>query len=415
MFGAIPRPLALLLALVLATRIAAVLLAGPPSLEKDAGHYNDLATNVAEGNGFAFSAEMQYPWQRDAAGTPQPTARRPVLFPLLLGGLYAAGLGPTAMVWIHAFLAPVTAAALYALARRVGLGASGGLWAVGLYLLYPPFTLYTTQLLTESFYLAFLAVGAWLVLRAADSRSLAGSFVAGAILGAATLLRPTSLLLPAALLPFLWRRPGGRAAWGALALGFALTMAPWVARNAVVFGHFEPTFTSSGYNLFMGTYPPTRGASNMPESGQPPELVASLRGKDEFAINRLYREAAVRNVKEHPGEVAKLVLAKAILCWFQTEPQKNMFLPTPRSFALNAPLLILGIAGFTLLVRRGAPHAWLPLLMIAYFVVMHLASVATVRYNLPSVPFLLVGVAAALEAWTGRRTGRGTPDSPRAA
>jgi hypothetical protein len=175
-----------------------------------------------------------------------------------------------------------------------------------------------------------------------------------------------------------------------------------VARNAITFGEFEPSFTSRGYNLFMGTYPPTRGASNMPPEKQPPELVASFEGKNEFEINRLYTQAAVHNVRDHPGEVLKLVAAKAVLCWFQTKPDQNMFLPTPRSFVLNAPILVLGIAGFVLLFRRRAPFAWLPAVIVLYFVAVHLASVATVRYNLPSMPFVMLGAAYAADALLSR-------------
>ena len=157
----------------------------------------------------------------------------------------------------------------------------------------------------------------------------------------------------------------------------------------------------------MGSYPPTRGASNLPEEEQPPELVAALEGKDEFAINRLYTRAAMENVREHPGEFARLVGAKAVLCWFQTRPEENMFRPTPRSFLVGAPFLILGLVGFGILLRRGNRLAWIPMVFVAYFVAVHLASVATVRYNLPSMPFLLVGGAVALDALLSRVQARG--------
>ena len=66
----------LLLALILASRLAAAQRTGAPALDGDAGHYHDIATNLSRGNGFAFSAEMQFPWARDAEGSPRPTARR---------------------------------------------------------------------------------------------------------------------------------------------------------------------------------------------------------------------------------------------------------------------------------------------------------------------------------------------------
>ena len=71
---------------------------------------------------------------------------------------------------------------------------------------------------------------------------------------------------------------------------------------------------------------------------QPPDLIASLVGNDEFEVNRLYTQAAVDNGREDPAGVAKLVAAKAVLVWFQTRAD-TMFLPTPRSFLLTSERL----------------------------------------------------------------------------
>jgi 4-amino-4-deoxy-L-arabinose transferase-like glycosyltransferase len=319
------------------------------------------------------------------------------------------------VLWLNALWTAAAAACLYGLARKMGMSVRAGTFLLVLFLIYPRFYQHTAKLLTEPMYIALVVAGVLVLAGALERRGGGTAFAAGVVLGLATLVRPTTLFFPLALFPFMviGRQRGGRM-WVLLAIGFALTLSPWVARNAATFGEFEPSFTSRGYNLFMGTYPPTRGASNLPPEKQPPELVAQFEGKDEFAINRLYTKAAIENVREAPGEVLKLVGAKAVLCWFQTKPERNMFLPTPRSFVLNGPLLLLGVIGYALLFRRRKPLVWLPTLVIAYFVAVHLASVATVRYNLPSIPFVMLGAAYALDALVARvfpgRAPAGTTD-----
>jgi 4-amino-4-deoxy-L-arabinose transferase-like glycosyltransferase len=331
----------------------------------------------------------------------------------MLSGFYRLGLPPQAMLFFNAVLATLTGWVLWRLALAVGLGARGALITAALYLVYPPFISHGVRLLTETPTILLLTAAMLALVEGMRHRSPGRFALAGLLLGLATLARPTTLFLPLALLPLVvWPRGRMARGWLILAAVFALTQAPWVIRNAVTFGKFEPTFTSRGYNLFMGTYPPTRGLSNLPPERQPPELIASLQGKNEFEVNRIYQRAALHNVREEPGEMVKLVLAKAVLCWFNTRPDQNMFLPTPRSFAVNGPLLLLGIVGFVMLLREGRHGAWIPILVIAYFVAMHLASVATIRYNLPSIPFLLLGVAAALDRILARPGADGTSAAP---
>lgn len=387
----------ILIGLTILSRAIVVLAMGTAPLEGDAGHYHDLATNLKNGHGFAFSENLQYPWLQDGSGDPIPTARRPFLFPAMLSVLYGLGLSSDAMIWIHVFVAGLTVLGLMKLGREVGLGPTGAALAGLAYIIYPHLALSVRHLLTETWTIFFLVWGAYALARAVKTESLKAYAVTGLLLGLATLIRPTTFVFPVVLFLFLvWPKRTSFKGWATLAIVFYALLLPWGIRNAQVIGKFDMTFNSRGYNLFMGSYPPTRGLSNLPPSQQPPELLASFEGKSEVEVNHLYTKAAIKNVLDSPGEFAKLVTAKAILCWFQTKPLQNMFLPTPRSFLIGAPLLLLGIFGFMRLRHQGEPTLWIPLLIIFYFVAIHMASVATIRYNMPSVPFMLIGVGASL-------------------
>lgn len=394
----------ILIVLVLVARGAAVWRAGPPLLESDSGAYHDIATHLAAGDGYAFSPSHQFPWMRDALGSPHPTALRSPGYPVFLSLFYRAGLGPFGASAANAVLAALTAWLMYRLSRRIGLDDRAACIAIGAYLLYPPFNLYAAQLMTENLFIPLLLAGMLMVVRALDRGSLAEAAGAGLALGLAALTRPVAYLLPLALAPVLWRR-GGRSTvgiWAMPALAFGLAVAPWVVRNELVFGRFEPSFASSGHNLFMGTYPPTLGRPLIPNEERPVEIMAEIEGRDEFGVDSLYRAAARRNLREHPLEQIPLAASKVVRSWFNV-PDGHMFLPTVRSLIVNGPLLLLGMLGCYGLWRRGAPHAWVPVFIILYSTLAHAATIASVRFNLFAWVFVFMGVGE----WIGERWPRG--------
>lgn len=397
-----------LIAAVLVTRLALALRSGPPTIEGDIRHYHDIATHLAAGDGFAFSPSQQMPWQRDSLGTPRPTAIRPPLFPIILSLFYRAGIDPRGVVLAQALLAGLTAWLIYRLARRVGLEDRESSIALGLYLIYPPFVEFSAQLVTENWFTPLILGSLLLLVRAIDRNAVAEHAAAGVVMGLAALTRTTALLMPIVLGAFLAFLPGRR--WlglGALIVGFALAVLPWPIRNQMTFGHFEPSITMSGRNLFTGTYPPSGGSAALTDAQQPPELVASLTGLDEFQIDSVYTAAAVGNLRDHPSEQVSLAAKKLVRAWFQVPPT-SQFIPSPRSFLLNGPPLTAGLVGLWML-RRRSRHAWVPAFVVAYSTIFQVLTIASLRYSLFAWPFVFMGagVACVAAARAVRRGGAG--------
>ncbi|HYM80744.1 MAG TPA: glycosyltransferase family 39 protein [Candidatus Limnocylindria bacterium] len=325
---------------------------------------------------------------------------RPPFLPIFLSLLYRAGVEPMGVLGGNVLLAGFTAWLLYRLSRRVGLDDRSACIAVAAYLVYPPFSAFTVQLVTENLFIPLILASTLMVLRALDRRSTLDHGIAGVLLGLAALTRPTALLLPIVLaVPI--RRSGSRGMQiAALLAASALVVTPWVVRNHLVFGHFQPTATSSGRNLYTGTYPPGRGRGNLLDSEQPASILAALPGRDEFGVDSVYAAAAVRNLREYPMQQIPLAASKLVRCWFQVS-DRDMFRPTPRSLMMNGPLLALGVIGWYGLWKRRAPHPWVPVFMVAYSMFVHVTSIATVRYNLMSWPFVFMGVGVAVMAMAG--------------
>ncbi len=218
-----------LAAAALALRLAWVLLANPnPSLAGgDGPFYLHLANQIARGNGMQFNG--------------MPMAVVGPVYPAYLAGLQLLVGEPliqeTARVG-QALLSAVLALVLYAIGCRLHSTAAG-LWAAGLFALDLRFIVEAGSISTETLFSLMLMLTVLAYLQARAHAKPAWWMLAGVLAGLTALTRAVAQLLPFVLLAHVWlqRRPrvAGRHQLLLLA-GFAVAVAPWVARNWVVFG-----------------------------------------------------------------------------------------------------------------------------------------------------------------------------------
>ena len=218
-----------LAASALALRLAWVLLANPnPSLAGgDGPFYLHLANQIARGNGMQFNG--------------MPMAVVGPVYPAYIAGLQLLVGEPliqeTARVG-QALLSAVLALVLYAIGCRLHSTAAG-LWAAGLFALDLRFIVEAGSISTETLFSLMLMLTVLAYLQARAHAKPAWWMLAGVLAGLTALTRAVAQLLPFVLLAHVWlqRRPrvAGRHQLLLLA-GFAVAVAPWVARNWVVFG-----------------------------------------------------------------------------------------------------------------------------------------------------------------------------------
>ena len=218
-----------LAAAALALRLAWVLLANPnPSLAGgDGPFYLHLANQIARGNGMQFNG--------------MPMAVVGPVYPAYIAGLQLLVGEPliqeTARVG-QALLSAVLALVLYAIGCRLHSTAAG-LWAAGLFALDLRFIVEAGSISTETLFSLMLMLTVLAYLQARAHAKPAWWMLAGVLAGLTALTRAVAQLLPFVLLAHVWlqRRPrvAGRHQLLLLA-GFAVAVAPWVARNWVVFG-----------------------------------------------------------------------------------------------------------------------------------------------------------------------------------
>lgn len=229
---------------------------------------------------------------------------------------------------------------------------------------------------------------------------------AGLLAGAATLIRPSSLLwvlwVLAGLGIFLRRQAGLWRPLLLLSCGFLAVMAPWWLRNYRLTGRWILTTTQVGASLYDGLNPRANGGSNMwfvPAAID--QVKNSLPTADnltvELEVDRRLRQEALSWARAHPKEVAWLAVIKFRRFWniVPNDPGFNTF-PVSGIMALGSLLTFsLAACGAIQFSRRPAVVMTCVLPPI-YFTLLHLVFVSSLRYRLPVIPGLIVLGSAAL-------------------
>lgn len=288
-------------ALALAARLAVVIWAAsrfPPTA--DGTFYQRIAERVAQGLGYTWL------WPD---GVVTYAAHYPIGYPAAVGAIYAlVGPHPAAAMILNAALGALAAYAAHRLAARAGsrrVALAAGL----LVALHPGLVAYTPALMTEGVVASLLAVAAGVAAWTRDRPASRWIGVAslGLVLGAATLVRPQSLVLAPLFAAIAagegWKR---RASAAALATIVALAVcAPWTARNCVRMKRCALVSVNGGWNLLIGADEASTGAWS---PVQVPEACREV--YDEAEKDQCFGRAAQGYIAAHP------------LAWIGLAPRK---------------------------------------------------------------------------------------------
>lgn len=410
--------LAVLVALALLVRLAVILATPEYRPQTDAADYDRHAVAIAQAG--------DYPQSVLAPGG-GPTAFRPPAYPLALAATYAvAGTGDEQRRWdagriLNALLGALAVALLALLARRLW-GRGAALVAGGLAAVHPPLVLVGSSLMAEPLYVALVLTATLAALAQRDAPGgVRWALAAGVLAGLAALTRSNGLivLLPLALLAWTARPRWSRralAAPAAMVAAFALTLAPWTVRNAVVLDAFVPVSTQSGFAL-AGTYnDQAREFRGFRAFWLPPERVAALRpayrdrSLSEAELSGVLRGRASDYVRQNPGYPAEVALVNGLRALNLQGPEVERYLAPfegyPEDLATASVyafwvLAAIALAGAFTRAARAAPRAlWLLALVLGFSSVLFLG---LTRYRAPADPYLILLATAALMALRRRR------------
>jgi 4-amino-4-deoxy-L-arabinose transferase-like glycosyltransferase len=335
--------------------LAAVLIAGlllrlgwalafPAPQTSDAGTYFQLGAMLARGE----------PYVTPLSGT---RAEWPPGLPLLLAAAFKlVGIGRAAVILLNMVLFAGLLLATDALARRLA-GEGPARFATLLLALWPNL-IATAGLANKEAGVSLALTLSWLChLDGQDALTPSRRWLAwsgaGLALGYATLSQPATLLVPAAFVAadLFGRVPLRRSvpAWGLLAAGMALVIAPWMVRNEQVLG--RRVLGTNGGSVFY------RANNPLAIGGWSPRGERSLAGLGELEASDVGFRWGKEWIRENPGDFFELALRKQIL--FLGDDASGVYESLKRGLGMGGALY----AGLKLLATAWWWGLWLLILL----------------------------------------------------
>jgi len=295
-----------------------------------------------------------------------PTAEKPVLYPLLVALPGELGLSSyTVQHVLDCLLGAATVLLVGLLGRRVG-SEHVGLLAAGIATLYPMLIVLSGAARSEALYAALVALALLLAYRLLDRPSAGRALGLGAALGLATLTRSEALLLLVLLaLPLVALLPRGRrlAPAGFVALGCALLVLPWVARNWIVFD--RPALSTNEGGLLAGANCDAAYHGSLIGTWPCFPRVPRSWGTNEAEISARLRRRALDYAGDHAGRLPLVAAVRALRTWELYQPRAQALLEhriADRDLRLQQAgipalylLAVLALYGGVVLRRRGRP------------------------------------------------------------
>jgi hypothetical protein len=182
---------------------------------------------------------------------------------------------------------------------------------------------------------------------------------------------------------------------------WAVVLAPWTVRNAVLLGKFIPTTTRNGIALYGSLAPDATGGWDPICDSWPTEEMAPL---GEVGRDNLLRRRALESAVENPLRTIGLAFIKEARLWSPV--------PLAREYR-RASYWFVGIVSFVLLIgaalagmffTRADWRDWWPALAPAiYLTILMLVFAGSVRYRVPAHAALAVLAGAFYAHVLGKR------------
>lgn len=365
-------------ALALCLRLGYVAL-GYPVPPQDTPDYDEIALNLVAGEGFVASTV----WH----GNELRSWRAP-FYPFFLAGVYAIcgyGHGPVKIAQAVVGAATAVLVLLLAWRFRPETGPLAGVLAA----VYGPLVASANEVMTETFFVFFVVLAAWLLVGTEGRRRW---LLGGVAIGLAGLTRPVGLLwVPALALASLG--PGRSWRWLVwVVLGAVLTLSPWTLRNSLLHGTLVPVTTHGGFIVARSNAadPAWRHADGW---GIQPEVFE--RWPSEVERDRRWMAQGLDYIASHPGHYLALAGERFLRFWYFFTPGYNIW------FVALLPLAAVGIWRY----GRAEGYVALSCFIGVSLAVFCFLLYGSARFRLPFEPFFLLFAAAAYRD-AERRWGR---------
>ncbi len=373
----------------------------PVGVGGDASFYHSAANLLADGHFY----------ERRIFGHAYETALHPPLFSIVLSPVaLLGGVHVLAQRIVGCLIGAINVVLIALLGRRLG-GRRAGWIAGGIALVYPPLVTADGSLQSEPLYVLLLVIALLVAEETARRPSPRRAAALGAFVGLATLARTEALLLlPLLAWPAVWGLGPGRALRIVLAgAACVLVLAPWVARNAVVFHRLE----------LAGNYDTVIPAANCPDTYYGPNIgwwslncLAHARTHHQLLIGDANPSKGLHYIAEHPARAVLVAGVRVLRTFSFYQPLRIGNHESRRKWVdvigliMYFPLLVLAVIGLV----RMPTRRWLLLAPILTALIATITGWGNARFRIGADVAIVVLAALALSAWRSgageRRPGR---------
>jgi len=293
-----------------------------------------------------------------------------------------------------------------------------------------PFFLYQAAAVqTEALHTFFVTLALMLFVKmvvSEDGFDLITAAACGVSFGLAALCKPsalgTGIVLAIAMFALCFRRKKSFAASAVMIVAMFAAILPWSFYNLKTRGEFILINDAGGFALWVGNHPAnlriyegefaSREETQQYQDYLGKELAAEQVAEWERTTGysrlsykereSLWQQKAIENAKANPGITARLIFWKAVAYWrpwlsADIYSTKGMLI----SAAMLVPLLVLGIAGMLISLKRPRTTKVVMLytVLLLFVTAVHAIVVSSIRLRLPYVdPFLTIFASIAIVA-----------------
>jgi 4-amino-4-deoxy-L-arabinose transferase-like glycosyltransferase len=392
------RALAAIVTVGVAIRVLYTLLEAPwpPAALDDQFYFSALPALLADGEGFV--APFRFVFHDVVVAT----AEHPPFYSIVLAIPAELGLtSPDAQRLAGAVFGAGTIATVGLLGRRLA-GPRAGLLAAALAALYPTLIAADGALMSETLYGLLAALMLLAAYRLVDEPGLGRALVLGGVSALAAMTRGEALLLLALILLPLLRRPGGVRAGLVAVAALVVVLAPWTARNWIVFDRPVLIATNAGTAIAGANCDETYGGRNL--GGWWLQCIQEHRGNEAERHAEALGDG-IDYARDHASRLPVVLAARLGRVWSVYRPFTT---PEGRSVRVHklgviAFFLLLPLAaGGALLLRRRGVMVWILLAPFVTVTATALITYGNMRFREPAEVSLVVLAAVALE-WLWRR------------
>ena len=173
---------------------------------------------------------------------------------------------------------------------------------------------------------------------------------------------------------------------------YILIMSVWWIRNYTVFDKFVPFTTSSAMNLYLGANKNNKnGGVDWSKDIEPSFVKDTNKIKDELRKNSVYKDQAMKYIKNNPEQYIRLMFLKFKRFYnftFNADSFNSVYYNI-LSILSYGTMIIFSIICFYLSRKNWKTLA--PIyIVIAYFTLIHVLYIASLRYRLPLEPLFII-------------------------